>query len=154
MGDAELPRPEDVLPHEGEMVLPTRVLFHDRTRTECVVAIDRQFLFVEPDGGVPAWIGIEYMAQCIAAHAGLAARAEGNAPRIGFLLGTRRVDFHCDRFEPGTTLRASAERTWGGEEGMVSFECRLADADSGALLAEARLNCYLPPEGEGLGGIG
>jgi predicted hotdog family 3-hydroxylacyl-ACP dehydratase len=153
MGAPELPLPEEVVPHAGAMVFPTRVLAHDRARTVCAVAIDRQSLFVESDGGVPAWVGIEYMAQCIAAHAGLVARADGNEPRIGFLLGSRRVVFHCDRFEPGTILRASAERTWGGEDGMVSFECQLEDSHSGALLAEARLNCYLPPEGEGLGGI-
>jgi predicted hotdog family 3-hydroxylacyl-ACP dehydratase len=140
------------MPHAGTMVLLTRLLFHDRERTVAEIEVDHQSLFVDADGSIPAWVGIEYMAQCVAAHAGLAARAEGNEPRIGFLLGSRRISFHCARFDRGRTLRATAVRTWGGSEGMVSFECRLEDADSGAPLAEARLNCYLPPEGEWLGG--
>ena len=45
-------------------------------------------LFVE-DGQVPAWVGIEYMAQAIAAWAGCRARAAGKPPQLGFLLGSR-----------------------------------------------------------------
>jgi predicted hotdog family 3-hydroxylacyl-ACP dehydratase len=154
MSHPDYPPVIELVPHRDTVLLLDRVLEHDANSTVTRVDVGAQRWMKRDDGGVAPWLAIEYMAQCIAAHAGLAARADGNLPRIGFLLGTRRAVFHCDRFEPGTTLRASAERTWGGEEGMVSFECRLEDSDSGALLAEARLNCYLPREGEELGGRG
>ena len=69
-----LPPVEDVLPHAGGMVFLSRVLSHERHRTVCEVEIDRQSLLGDVSGGVPAWIGLEYMAQCVAAHGGVAAR--------------------------------------------------------------------------------
>ena len=40
-------------------------------------------LLADADGGVPAWVGIEYMAQCIAVHSGLLSRAAGEPRRPG-----------------------------------------------------------------------
>ena len=48
-------------------------------------------LFRAADGRVPAYVGLEYMAQCIAAHGGLVARALGRAPSPGLLVGAKQL---------------------------------------------------------------
>ena len=39
---------------------------------------------------VPAWAGIEYMAQAIGAYAGIRSKLAGQPISLGYLLGTRR----------------------------------------------------------------
>jgi 3-oxoacyl-[acyl-carrier-protein] synthase I len=134
----------DVLPHQGRMVLLSHVLEHSRTHTACAVEIGPDAPFLEPGGSVPAWIGIEYMAQCVAAHAGLRSRARGEPAKIGFLIGSRRVEFLTDGFRVGQTLVAEATHTWGESE-SAAFACRLLDRASGALLVEGSLSVFLPP---------
>jgi predicted hotdog family 3-hydroxylacyl-ACP dehydratase len=133
------------------MVLLSRVLDHQPDRTVCAVEIDEQTLFRDSAGNVAAWVGIEYMAQCVAAHGGLRHRAVGEPPRVGFLLGSRRLVFHVPRFRPGQTLEAAVHRVWGREGNMSSFDCTLKDGATGALLAEGRLNCLTPEPGDGAG---
>ena len=144
MSDLDFPPVAEVLPHRGRMVLLTRVLAHERSGTACAVAIDEQELFRQSDGSVGSWIGVEYMAQCVAAHAGLVGRANRRAPRVGYLVSSRRLRFHVPRFDPGQMLRVSTAQLWGGERGMVAFQCKIEDQASGALLVEGRLNCYMP----------
>ena len=151
MSGPELPPPAEILPHAGAMVLLSRVLHHEEDRTVCAVDIDAQLMFRDAAGNVAAWVGLEFMAQCIAAHGGLVGRSSGEAPRVAFLIGSRRVLFHASRFRPGQTLEAAASRVWGGTRGMASFECTLKDAANGALLAEGRLNCFTPDDSGGSG---
>lgn len=140
----EFPRVAEILPHAGAMMLLARVVSHGGDDTVCSAEIDDQVLLRSPSGDVPAWMGIEYMAQCIAAHAGLVGRAGGERPRVGFLLGTRRVTFHVPHFRRGQQLSVRVRRVWGGSEGMVAFDCGIVDGATGALLAEGRLNCFMP----------
>ena len=142
---SEFPPIRDLVPHAGPMVLLDEVVAHDEDATTCAVAIAAQELFREPDGSVPVWIGIEYMAQCIAVHAGLVQRATGTRePRRGFLVGARGLRFHVDRFPAEQRLLATARRRRAGSTTLVSFECELRDADGSRLLAEGRLNCFVP----------
>jgi 3-oxoacyl-[acyl-carrier-protein] synthase-1 len=152
MSGPDLPPPSEILPHAGPMVLLSRVLHHEADRTVCEVDIDTQSMFLDPAGNVAAWIGIEYMAQCIAAHAGLVGRADGKPPQLGFLVGSRRIDFHTPGFRRGQTLEVTARRVWGGVEGAASFDCALLDASTRAVLAAGRLSCFTPPAGAGSGG--
>jgi predicted hotdog family 3-hydroxylacyl-ACP dehydratase len=144
MSSAELPAVSEVLPHSGNMVLLTRILAHDFAETICEAELGSESLLGDADGGIGAWVGLELMAQCVAAHAGLVGRAAGTQPRVGFLLGSRRVRFHRPRFLPGQTLKVSARHEWGAETGLVAFECAIEDAQSGECLAAGRLNCFLP----------
>ena len=63
-----------------------------KSPTQSTVCIGEDSMFFEPPHGVPGYVGLEYIAQTIAAHGGLRARAVGEPVRIGFLLGTRRYD--------------------------------------------------------------
>lgn len=132
------PRVADVLPHTGSMVLLTRILHHTEDRTSCAVEITDASLFCESDRGVPAWVGIEYMAQCIAAHGGLRARVSGEPVKAGFLLGSRSVELHTARFYPGQTLVVDATHVWGQRE-LFSFACSVKDVETGSTLMEGQL---------------
>jgi predicted hotdog family 3-hydroxylacyl-ACP dehydratase len=94
--------------------------------------------------------GLEYMAQCISAHTGLVARARGEAPLLGFLLGSRCVSFHRPRYHPGESLDVTAQLVWGEMPGTMVFDCSIADRDSAAILADARLKCWVPQAGAAL----
>lgn len=134
-----------LVPHTGAMLLLSDVLRHDAEETACGVEIAEQLLFREADGSVPAWIGLEYMAQCIAVHASLSVASE-EPPPIGFLVSVRGLRFHCSRFEPAQRLEAVARRI-GVSGGLSSFACLLRDGATGALLAEGRVGCFVPPIG-------
>ena len=152
MAEPAFPAIEEILPQAGAMVLLSRVLSHQGDLTVCAVNVDEHGMFRDESGAVPVWLGIEYMAQCVAAHAGLVAHAEGEQPRPGFLLGGRRVTFHVARFQQGERLRANARRVWGRPGGMASFDCSLEDETTGTLLVEGRLNCVVVEGLEELGG--
>lgn len=132
------PRVADVLPHDGSMVLLTRILRHMDDRTSCMVEITSTSPFCEPDGGVPAWVGIEYMAQCVAAHGGLRARATGQPIKAGFLLGARSVELYTGEFYPGQTLEVEVTHVWGQRD-FFSFACSVKDAETGSALMEGHL---------------
>jgi predicted hotdog family 3-hydroxylacyl-ACP dehydratase len=134
------------VPHAGPMLLVTGVVRHADDETVCEVSIAEQKLFRDADGSVPAWLALEYMAQCIAVHAALSGSQEGPPP-LGFLVSARGLRLHCARFEPAQTLEAAARKLWVGGGGLSSFACSLHDAGTRALLAEGRINCFVPPDG-------
>lgn len=97
--------------------------------------------------GVPAWVGIEYMAQAVAAWSGARARAGGGSPKIGYLLGSRRYEAAVPAFEAGTELQVFAQCELMGENGLGMFDCRV-ECD-GRVLASGRLSVFEPPDNAG-----
>jgi predicted hotdog family 3-hydroxylacyl-ACP dehydratase len=137
-------RVENWIPHRGAMRLIDRVLRVDADIAVAEVDVPFDGLFVR-DGVVPAWIGIEYMAQAVAAWAGARLRAGGGAPRAGLLLGTRRYAAHCDGFPCGALLRVEARCELMADNGLGQFDCRIAM--DGTEVASARISVFDPPEG-------
>ena len=134
----------EVVPQRGRMMLLSSVLEHSDQHTVCAVEVGTDSPFLETGGTVPALIGVEYMAQCVAAHAGLQRWAKGEAPRVGFLIGSRRLDVRSPTgFRAGQRLIVHVRRAWGEEEFAV-FACRLIDAPSQAILVQGNLNVFLP----------
>ena len=118
-----LPPIRDLLPHAGAMVLVDEILEATQDRIVSRVTLRPTSPFLE-EGRVPAIVGIEYMAQTIAAYAGLRARAAGQAPRIGFLLGTREMNLEVDAFAVGDELTVEAQHVWG-DNLIGSFRCEV-----------------------------
>jgi predicted hotdog family 3-hydroxylacyl-ACP dehydratase len=141
MSRVTFPDVAELIPHARRMLLLDRVLEHGPEHAVCAVDVARSELFQDADGGVPAWVGIEYLAQCTAVYGSLAARAAGRPPRIGPLIGGRRVKLLVDRFEAGQQLRV-AVRHLRGDRGLVAFDGRIQDAAGGETLVEGRLNVY------------
>ncbi len=140
------------LPHRGAMRLLDRVLVVDEEHAVAEVDVPLDGLFVR-DARVPAWVGIEYMAQTVAAWAGHRAARRGGMPRMGYLLGSRRYSVRCDDFAGGSTLRVEVRCELIGDNGLGQFDCRIHGAD-GALLATALVSVFEPPEGMADGATG
>ena len=125
------------------MCLLHRLLAAEGERLSAEVVVPAQGLFSQ-DNGVGAWVGIEYMAQAVAAWAGWQARQRGEQPRIGLLLGTRHYRCAVPRFAPGQCLRVDIERGYQADNGLGQFECRIS-AD-GMELASAQLTVFAPED--------
>ncbi|MDP5009158.1 MAG: 3-hydroxylacyl-ACP dehydratase, partial [Glaciimonas sp.] len=115
------------IPHSGSMVLLDRILSVDAENLCAEVVIRSDSLFCDAALGVGSWVGVEYMAQAIAAYAGYGAALRGDAVKVGFLLGTRRYDAHCPYFAVGAVLHVAVERILQTENGVGSFECCITD---------------------------
>jgi predicted hotdog family 3-hydroxylacyl-ACP dehydratase len=125
------------------MALLGSVLDHGPTHTVCAVDCAESELFRESDGSVPAWLAIEYMAQCIGVHAGLEKHARGVGPNLGFFVGSRRVVLHADRFAPSERLRVRADAVRKGGS-LVIFACRVEREADAAVLAEGQVSVFEP----------
>lgn len=138
-----MPDIRQLLPHSGPMVLLDRVVVADDESMCAEVRIRSDSLFCA-DGGVGAWIGLEYMAQTIGAYAGYTAWLRGEPIKIGYLLGTRCYECRRAVFAVGTLLRIHVKRVLRSENGLASFECHIDD-DIGAI-ASAHLSVYQPAD--------
>lgn len=140
-----LPDIRTLVPHAGAMVLLDRVVAVDEESLCAEVVIDDDTLFCDGKE-VGAWIGVEYMAQAIAAHAGYAATLRSEPVKVGFLLGARRYECSRSGFAVGSTLHVRIERALQGENGLAAFECRIDDVNdaSGVPAAKATITVFQP----------
>ena len=134
----------DLLPHAAPMVLLDAVAAWDATGITATVTIRDDTRFLQLSQGVPAHIGLEWMAQTCGAFAGLDAMTKGEKVRPGFLLGTRGFAATRGWFHIGELLHIAARQMFL-EAGMAVFDCRI---DAGTeRCAEARLSVFQPPDG-------
>ncbi len=131
-----------LVPHSGAMSLLGRFLGADEESLRAEVAIMPETMFCQ-DGAVGAWVGVEYMAQAVAAHAGWCARKRGEPVRVGFLLGSRKYVCGVASFPVGSVLKIDVRRALQGENGLGAFDCRIEDG-SGAELANATITVFQP----------
>jgi len=133
----------ELLPHAGDMILLDGVERFDDDSVETVLQVRADGLLSTTDGSLPAWVGVEIMAQSVAAFAGCHARQAGQPVELGFLLGTRSYQCNVEAFPAGADLRVRAHRSLQDDNGMGVFECHL---EGPGIHAEARLNVFRPPE--------
>jgi predicted hotdog family 3-hydroxylacyl-ACP dehydratase len=127
------------LPHRGRMRLIDRVERCDDDSIVCTAVVRPDGLFTRPEG-MPAWIGVELMAQAAAAWAGHRERAGGGAPRVGFLVGARRYEAREPIFAVGASLSVTAVCAAAGDNGMRLFDCTIAQ--DGRQLATGRIGVF------------
>ena len=132
-----------LIPHGGVMVLLDRVVAVDEESLCAEVRIRPDSLFCAATG-VGAWVGLEYMAQTIAAFAGYTAYMRGEAVKPGFLLGARRYECTRPMFSQGSRLKVYARRVLQDENGLGSFECRIEDGKE--QVATATLTVFQPAD--------
>ncbi|MGE5626204.1 MAG: hypothetical protein ACM3ZT_11720 [Bacillota bacterium] len=135
----DYPAITELLPHRGPAVLLDTVLEDtpDKIRARARIGADHPYFVA--GRGVPAWVGIELMAQAAAAHAGLKARLSQKPPNAGMLLGTRRFEALEPWFREGMELEVVAEQEFGatGEGGVSACVCSIYSG--GRTLATATL---------------
>lgn len=138
----KIPPIAELVPHAAPMLLLDRALETGEDRFVSEVTIRADALFCDGEK-VGAWVGIEYMAQTIAAMAGWRAKLNGWPVKIGFLLGTRKYISHVSDFRIGDCLHIEAVREVEADSGIGAVHCRIFSQD-GRLLAEAMLTVFQP----------
>lgn len=124
------------------MILLTRMveLSEAQACSEVEILPGSQFL---ENNQVPSWIGIEYVAQTIAAYSGYLGRQSGKPPSIGFLLGARRYRSKVASFKLGQKLIVKVEPVlidgdMGSFKGTIEIE--------GQLVADVSMTTFKPDD--------
>lgn len=138
-----MPDIRTLVPHSGQMVLLDRALGADTDNLRAEVRIHAGSIMADAQG-VGAWVGIEYMAQAIAAHAGWLALERGEAVKVGFLLGSRKYETKVSHFTLGSLLQVHVHRVLQAENGLGAFECRIDIVDGMANAANATVTVFQP----------
>lgn len=141
-----LPPVEELLLHRGDMLLVHRLHAASAEEVEVECEVRGEAWYAEADGAMPAWVGIELMAQAVGVYSGWVARQRGEAPRLGYLLGTRSYTCKVPRFPVGAVLGVRARSVFRDESGLGAFDCTLQMA--GETLAQATLKVFETNEGE------
>lgn len=107
------------------------------------VRISEDSLLYEPKLGVPAWVGLEYMAQTTALFSGLRAQNTDQPIKLGLLLGARRFNVQSSYFRLGQYLEIRSRCEWdNGAYG--AFDCEISRrGEPENPLATARIQVYL-----------
>lgn len=139
------------LPHSGAMVLIGEPCGGGDDWAFASVRIGEDTMFFQPGLGVPAWVGIEYMAQTVALQAGILSKRAGQDIKIGLLLGSRKFTMETEYFPLGQELRIDVRQEFLDAQ-MAVFACSILDS-GGAKIAEARLNVYQVEDASMIGGV-
>ena len=135
--------PAQTLSHSGEMLLLDEVLDYNTESVSTRVHIRRESPFCEATG-VPAWVGMEYMAQTIGVYSGIERLQQGEALKIGFLIGTRRYDAAVPFFTVGKALQINARLLLWGENNLFVFDCDIHDGER--KLAAGEIKAFRPED--------
>ncbi len=134
----------ELLPHKAPMILIDKVLAVTELSVHAQVTISESGLFFDKQiNAVPGWVGIEFMAQTVAAWSGYHAQQNGEQPPVGFLLGSRRYNSECAQFERDCVLDIYAEQLMEND-GMAAFACVIKC--EGNEVASSQLNAFVPSQ--------
>jgi len=139
---------DKVLPHRGGMILLDELLEHGPEHVSCVVTIRADTLFCDGVNGVPAWVGIEYMAQTASVYAGVPEANAGIPASICLLLGARRFRAEEPFFAIGARLRVFAELLLHDDNDLAAFGCVIyCDQGRGErVVARGDIKAYRPKD--------
>lgn len=133
---------ESLIPHSGAMQLIDAVNERTTDWLTAEVTPDGQGLFSDGQT-VPSLVGIEYMAQAVAAFAGYRNREANEPVRPGLLLGSRRFDCNVGAFAVGQRLRIRVEEVYLEPDGIGVFACQLI---GDGVRADAHLTVFHPED--------
>jgi predicted hotdog family 3-hydroxylacyl-ACP dehydratase len=129
-----------LIPHSGRMILLDRIIDVDEDTLSAELLVRADGLL--GDGKtVPAWAGIEYMAQAIAAYAGIQSKLAGEPIKLGFLLGTRRYTSNIGSFAVGTMLTVQVKNIIQ-DDNLGVFDCKIYGT---TIEVQANVTVYQPP---------
>lgn len=132
----------DLVPHAGPMLLLDELVSVGNGSLTARVTPRADGLFGDANS-VGGWLGLEYMAQTMAALAGWEGLQRDEPPRVGFMLGSRRYHTYVSEFAVGVPLLVTATREFQADNGIGVTQCIITATD-GTLLAEAMLSAYQP----------
>jgi len=139
-----LPPITDILPHRGTMLWQDTLIAHDDQRATCRYQVPSTAWFADAQGAMPAWLGIEIMAQAIAAHVAMKAIRRGLPPKPGALLGSRDFTSRLPAFPAGSVLLTHVEMEFRDESGLGAYQCSIQLGDDE--IATAKLKVFEPDD--------
>ena len=133
----------DWLPHRPPMLLLEAVAEAGPEGGCALARVDPGAWYADADGAMPAWIGLELMAQAIAACRG-AYRAAGpgpaaEAPRSGYLVAARGFRSELAAFPAGAELRLRVRLEAEDAGGFRAFACAILHQDRCVATASLRV---------------
>jgi predicted hotdog family 3-hydroxylacyl-ACP dehydratase len=131
-----------LVPHQPPLLLINEVREANGEQCTTLTRVDPGAWYADPDGAMPAWFGLELMAQTISAYSGNRQKHLGIAPRFGYLLGTREYACEVPSFPAGALLEVEARVHYADAMGLSAFACELRC--DGVILARAILKVYEP----------
>lgn len=111
------------IPHEQPMVFIDHIVEANKGYAVAELTITPELMFCETDG-LPTWASIEIMAQTISAYSGWRGQQLQQAPKVGFLLGTRKLQLPFAYFQIGQLLKIRVEQQYL-HEGLGQFSCEI-----------------------------
>ena len=127
-----------VLPHEPPMVLLDEITELSESHIVATLRIGPTSLFLR-NNKIRSIVSLEYMAQAVAAYAGLQRQKAGEAPRIGYIIGVPSMELLVDNFEIGDRLEVHANHVWGDGD-LGRFDCVIERSQKE--VARASLSVY------------
>lgn len=136
---------EELISHSGDKILLCQILGYNEGFLEAEARVKPDSVYLRA-GVEPPWLGLEYMAQAVAAYAGIRQRLRGSAPKVGMLIGTRKYQCNVADLPVGLRFRVRVQSLLEDDQGLSVFQCQMFESDNGEPLAEANLNVYQPPD--------
>lgn len=136
---------EAILPHKPPMILIDRIIEFDYEQSYLKAEVDildtKQFYNFEQKG-IPSYIGIEYIAQSIAAFAGIyQTQYKKEKTKIGFIIGTREYECFISIFPENSTLSIEVKQLFLDFE-LACFDCKISSGNKE--LVKTQLNVFQP----------
>jgi len=135
---------EAIIPHRGTLLLIDAVTAFDEQTLSARATVHADAWYADAQGAMPAWIGIELMAQSIAAHVALLAMRGGGRARPGVLLGSRSYKALQPSFAGGAQLLIRATELLRSDEGHGAYECTIHH--DAVCCAEAVIKVFQPSD--------
>lgn len=142
-----------LLPHSGRMVLLDCVTEYSDRHLIATAKVNEQHILLK-NGHLPCMAGMEIVAQGIGALTGCLSINAGKPVKLGFLLGTRKLNLFAERIPVNTTLLIEVKESVIDASGFGVFDCSLRWIDApepeknalppDGLLLQAALNVYSP----------
>jgi predicted hotdog family 3-hydroxylacyl-ACP dehydratase len=133
-----------LLPHEGRMLLIDELLERLDENITTALTIRADSVLCDGVTGVPAWVGMEYMAQTACAYSGVDQARAGEAASVSLLLGTRSYRATVPVFAIGTRIIISAQLLVRDDDNLAVFACNIRDAATGKELATGDIKAIRP----------
>ena len=142
-----------LLPHSGRMVLLDSITDYGEHHLTATASVGENHILLQ-NGRLPCMLGMEIMAQGIGALTGCHSINAGRPIRLGFLLGTRKLNLFADSIPLHTRLSVRVQESMMDNTGFGVFDCSLHWTDApdnqrhllpaNGLLIQAALNVYSP----------
>lgn len=139
-----VPPIEELLLQRQDMLLLDEIIDHGADYVKAGVRLRKDHPLADGADHMPAFVGLELMAQAVSAFSALELRQRNQPPRIGLLLGAREYQSWVPHFPFETPLQVRATLALRDDTGLAVFNCTIRGA--GQVLAQAQVKGYMPQD--------